>query len=46
MDATGLSGTELATIVFVAVTAVTAIVVVIGLLIDRSAAKHERQGDR
>ena len=46
VTASGLTATALATTVFIAVAGVTLIVVVIGLLIDRSAARHEREGER
>jgi hypothetical protein len=48
MDVTssGLTATALGAIVFGVVAGVTAIVIAIGLLIDRSAAHHERLGNR
>jgi len=46
VTASGLTATMLAAIVAGVVTFVTAIVVFIGLLIDRSAARHERTGER
>lgn len=46
VTSSGLTATALASIVAGVVTFVTAIVAVIGLLIDRSAARKERTGDQ
>ena len=46
VTSSGLTATALATIVLGVVSGVTAILVAIGLLIDRSAAHHERMGNR
>ena len=46
VTSSGLTATALASIVFGVVSGVTAIVVAIGLLIDRSAAHHDRMGNR
>jgi len=46
LTASGLSPVALATIVLSVVTACTVIVAVIGVLIDRSAERHERAKDR
>jgi len=46
VTSSGLTATALAAIVFGVVSGVTAILVAIGLLIDRSAAHHERTVNR
>jgi hypothetical protein len=46
VTSSGLTATALSAIVLGVVSAVTAILVAIGLLIDRSAAHHERMGNR
>lgn len=46
LTSSGLTATALAMTVAVAVTVCTALVVVIGVLIDRSAASHERAGGK
>jgi hypothetical protein len=46
VTSSGLTPFALVTIVFSVVTGVTVLVALVGILIDRDAARHERKGDQ